>query len=172
MIRKISKYVSIDGQEFNSTEECRKHERLLEKAEVIFDRWPKVKDDGCKFANGGGYVQLTKEVYDEVRNGFLDLVKEVYSKDKDIQRVVEITKNMDSNWGIIGRYLSDYDSPLYRYWCQLMHVDAGAPDVKVKLYRLWGQGFYALNPDKGEQKEWKSFHRKGQIWDKYGDNDK
>jgi len=147
-MKKITKFKSDDGEEFDSKKECEAHEALISEADHIFRDWPVPVDKGCGFSNGDGYISLDKNMYERTRNEFLDLVLKAFPKWGDMKKVVEITRKMDSNWGIIGRYLGDSDTPLYHYWCQFMDVD-------TKALRLWGQGYYAHNPDKGEQVEWK-----------------
>ena len=43
----------------------------------------------------------------------------------------------------IGRHLDDGQSSLYGTWCLLSNVD--------DKNRLWGQRYYALNPDKAKK---------------------
>jgi hypothetical protein len=159
-MQKIEKYKANDGREFNTEVECKVHENLIAEADKIFKDWPVPIDSSCGFSNGEGYIQLTKELYDSVRNGLLDLIRDTFPKWKSMQEAVDITRNMDSNWGIIGRYLDDSDTPLYKYWCQLLNVEADA-ECAVKNYRLWGQGYFARNPKEGKQVEWKKIKKWG-----------
>jgi hypothetical protein len=160
-MQKIEKFKADDGREFKTEKECRQHEAIIAEADKIFRDWPIPVQGDCSFSNGDGYITLDKDMYERARKEFLELVLKEF-RGKDMQKVVEATRNMDSNWGIIGRYLDDSDTPLYHYWCQFLNCEAGNPHpTGEKKYRLWGQGYYALNPDKGKQVEWKKVKKWG-----------
>lgn len=129
----ISKYQAKDGKTFNTEEECIKYEKLCKKVDKIMRFVVSIpEEDSCRFANGGGYVQQNKSIIDKARIELTSLGN-TFFKQKD-------------KWSFpaIGRLFDDSGyTCLYHAWGRLSHVDS--------KYREWGQGYYAINPDKGVQ---------------------
>jgi hypothetical protein len=129
----ISKYQALDNKVFNTEKECVEYDKLVKKVrKIMIDLIALPKDDSCRFANGGGYIQQKKPVIDKARIELTDLGN-IFFKQKD-----------KWNFHAIGRLFNDsgYDC-LYNAWGRLEHVDS--------KYREWGQGYYAVNPNKGVQ---------------------
>jgi len=107
----------------------------------LLNKFPKLpKDENCSYANGNGYIQWSKEEYNNLRNEFLDLVKDNHPS---LKKTVKITKDMDSNLGVMGRCLDDMDSILYAVWCRFMKID--------NQQREWGQTYYAIHSEKARK---------------------
>lgn len=77
------------------------------------------------------YIQHIPSVVEKAQFEFIELCK-----DRGI-----LPKDMDSNnvsrQGIVGRYLDDSGSSLYKNWYRFMCIDS--------LYREWSQPYYAHN---------------------------
>lgn len=137
----ITKYKAIDGKEFNTDLECLDHELLIKKVdEIMSPLHPIPKDDGCVFANGGGYIQHDKKILILVRRSLLELCK-TYVDHKWIQQTID-DESVDASW--VSRLLGDYGiNPLYMAWNRFSCID--------KNQREWGQPYYANNPEKAKQ---------------------
>ena len=74
-------------------------------------------------------------------NGFIN-GKCYISQDPDV--VDELRKYFTANYGeyYTGRVLCDTNSPLYEVFCRLYAIDIN--------YKEWGQAYFALNANKGE----------------------
>jgi hypothetical protein len=144
-MKTITKYEAKDGSEFSSESACLSYENRLNKADKIMSRLkPLPKDSHCDFANGGGYLQQDLALVKECAEDILELVKgcignSLYNEIKG--------KAFKARFGIVGRYLCDGDHPANRAWCRLGHIDNQGKE--------WGQGYYAINPSKGKQQEYK-----------------
>jgi hypothetical protein len=134
----ITKFKAIDGKEFTSEIECLKYELLIKRVDEIMALLPKIpKDDGCNFANGGGYIQHEKTTLRNAQIQLLEICKE-YIDHKWIQQTIDETVHSS----YVGRLLGDYGiRPLENAWYRFSCVD--------KQYREWGQLYFATNPDKG-----------------------
>ena len=95
------------------------HHNLL----AIEKVFPSVKDNLCKFANGGWSVQRSKEWLDKYKAEIIKLIP-----------TCDDTLFSYSWW----RYLSDSHNPYYTIAWRILKV---CP----KCYREWGQPFYAIN---------------------------
>lgn len=133
----ITKYQADDGTEFNSKLDCMKHEVLCEKIQQIMALLPKRPDD-MEFANGHGYVQHAEKSVIQFRNRLLALM------DGQIDHPwVGETRQGKAHPSYLARLLDDSASPLGAAWNRLLMID--------KKFREWGQPYYAMHPDRGEQ---------------------
>lgn len=144
-MQEIIKYKSYMGAEFDSKEECFKYEKQCDELQKLFNLLPKLpKDKSCKFGNGEGYLEVGKENYDKVKQKLLEFINDNTEISEDI---VERAKNISIHSSILGRYLCDGSSPLYKrmymVWLRLMCID--------DEYHEWGQPYYAIHPGKGKQ---------------------
>lgn len=133
----IQKYQADDGKIFSTIEECEKYEQLCSRVEEIM-KWlnPLPKDKGCRFANGGGYIQQEKKIVDKARIEIVDLGNKFFKQP------------VKWDFYAIGRLFNDSGySCLYSAWGRLSNIDSN--------YREWGQGYYAIFPEKGIQKPYK-----------------
>ena len=128
-------YQAHDGSIHNSKSSCADREELLDRVDEVRKMLPNPEDVDCKFANGGGYYQLTDEEICNYRIALRTLLKEVHPD------LIEIYDKCPV--GIIGRYLCDSDSPIRILQATLCQIDEGN--------RLWGQQYYANNPSEGKQ---------------------
>ena len=73
-MKAITKYQAGDGAEFNTEQECAKHEMLIVGVANIMSVLSS-KHDGCDFANGSGFIQHDKDVLREIQVELLELMK-------------------------------------------------------------------------------------------------
>jgi hypothetical protein len=132
----ISMYEAIDGSIHKMQSAALERETILSKIKDIQDLLPALPaDTGCKFSNGGGYLICNKEQVESAKNMLFKLAKEITGRD------------FDNIHGIVGRYLDDSGSPAYKVLYRLQCIDS--------QYRMWGQPYFAYNPDKGTQKPYR-----------------
>lgn len=129
-MEEISKYKAIDGSIFNTKEECLKYESIIKRVDLIMCPLGKRPDD-TNFTNGGGYIQHDVYTIQKVKAEIMVLCMEVLKKNLDFQE--------------IGYYLDGASKKcLYHAYIRLICID-------IKC-REWGQGYFAIHPDKGTQK--------------------
>ena len=144
-MKAVTRYQANDGAVFVEKADCKAHESLTEDVAKIMSRlFPLPDDKGCKFANGGGYIQHDAETFKSVREGLLRLAQRECPHKWIDQSLADDT--IDPSWA--GRIIGDSSVPLDRAWRRIVCTD--------KQFREWGQPFFALNPDKGAQEEFKS----------------
>ena len=141
-MKAITKYKANDGTEFETEKQCQEYESLCARVSAVMEAWPEhPKNDGCSFVNGGGFIQLTKGTFEQVRSNLLDIIAQEIPN-----QWVEQSKDGTRHPIWVGRLLSDAGSgPLYSAWLRIQCVDPS--------FREWGQPYYANNPEKGEQKQ-------------------
>jgi hypothetical protein len=149
-MKPITKYLSEDGSEFKTEATCLKHEKLVAKIKEVMSVIPPApKDKHCKFANGGGYIQHDKAKVEEAINGLMRLC----------------WNDLEKDWEKWAKVIAEEGAFKYRHsvLVRIMDEGIGGPvnDAFYRFgrfddqYREWGQPYYALNPDKGTQVEWK-----------------
>ena len=142
-MKKIIKWKSIDGKEFYSKVECSEYEVLINLVKkVIEPLGSKPEITGCGFENGKGYLQHTREKIEKVTRDLLRLIENEIDHEL-IKQTIEnpIEKHISWAASLVSGY-SKFDpvsKGLYRLQC----VD--------EYFREWGQPYFALNPEKGEQ---------------------
>lgn len=96
-----------------------------------------LSEESDSFANGAGYIQHSAEVVNKCQREFLNFCYEVTGNSIFNEKIVH-------RQGIVGRYLDDGGSDLYKHWHRFVCIDENN--------REWGQPFFALNPTKGKQR--------------------
>jgi hypothetical protein len=125
-------YRANDGRKFKTEEECIKYESHIKEVNIIMATLNPIPS-GCDFLNGEGYIQQKPAA---VKKAINDLFK--------LGCFVTGVKAKDWSHYSIGRVYDDGNyKALYRAWGRLNNID--------KYSREWGQGYYAINPDKGQQ---------------------
>lgn len=139
-MQQITKWEADDGREFSDMDECIEYENLCDQVERIISAFPKKpENDGCSFANGGGYIQLSEEVVKTTRNKLLDLIAT-----KITHNWVEESRFMNVHPSYVGRLVDECNiRPFIQAWSRISCID--------KQWREWGQPYYAANPHEGEQ---------------------
>ncbi len=132
----ITKYVASDGEEFNSESSCAEHEQLIKWCDDLMKMLPELpKDDGCEFANGNGYIQHEKEIFETYRMAILKAAQDRIDHEWISQTITD--DSIHPSW--VGKLLYEHDyAPLYNVWIRVMNTD--------KDFREYGQGYYAANP--------------------------
>ncbi|MGI9569273.1 MAG: hypothetical protein ACR2PH_05940 [Desulfobulbia bacterium] len=125
-----TKYVALDGKEFNDEETCEKYEAVLITLDAIFNELPAIPSDRISFANGSGFIQHDKDTFDSVVRRFTSAAYR-YHKGLEARYVY----NTYGFW----RTLEDTNSPFYSFGQRLLNTDEDT-------YREYGQPYYKLNP--------------------------
>ncbi len=127
-MKSVTKYVSRDGRLFSDEDSCLRHESLQDEADAVCAIiGPAVKDDGCNFANGHGYVQRDPDAVFRAEKALRDACLRLHGNDNP-------------------RYLCDSNSPFCSVSVRLRCIDVKG--------REWGQPYYANNMNEGDQVEW------------------
>lgn len=137
-MEKILMFKSNDGELFKTKQKCENHETKINKIKKVMSTLNELpKKNNCNFANGDGFVRQNIEV---VCKAMIDIVNIAgIKKHPDF-----ISNPFNCRRGSIGRYIDDSgNSILYRAWYRFMCMDDEC--------REWGQPYYAINPDKGQQ---------------------
>lgn len=141
-MKKVEMFEAEDGTLFKTIAKALKYNKIYKRVKDLCNMLGgPINDPGCNFANGDGYYQLTPEMVRRFDNAFIEAIKEFepelfkeYS-DKNLPFVI-------TNY-FTGRWLDDNNSPLYTAVMLRHRVD--------EKFRLWGQTYYAMNPEKGKQ---------------------
>lgn len=141
-MKEVTRYQADDGKVFDTADKAIAHDAKvlsIKSAYKLLKDTP--KNDGCDFANGGGYVQQDPVKVQEFKRQIMLMGATHHAK------MAEWARNPQEvhPQSIVGRILSDCDSLLYSAWNRVMCMD--------DKFREWGQPYYAINPHKGEQKE-------------------
>ena len=138
-MKKIEMYKDeVSGLVFSTKEQATDSEKRKGGILELFSFWNYHKDDGpCKFKNGGWCYQRTKEEYNKLIDTLIKAVKiyepwvyKQYKKSGGLQK-----KHLGSGY-MIGRYLDDGHSELYKYYGLLSNICS-------VCFREWGQPYYA-----------------------------
>jgi len=135
-MKTIIKYIANDGKEFKVESECLEYDKLIEWCNNLMSVLPELpKNDGCRFANGQGYIQHNKEIFDKFKTDVL-----LKAQDYIDHKWISETLHGDAHPSFAGKliYESGLD-PLYSAWCRVQNTD--------KNYREYGQMYYAVNPN-------------------------
>ncbi len=139
-MKSIIKYVADDGAEFTTETKCAEYEALCaEIAAVVGKLKPIPKDDGCRFANGGGFIQQDEATFREVRRGLLLIAQRVCPMKWIDESLADET--VHASWA--GRIIGESSRPLSSAWNRIHCTDG--------TFREWGQPYYAMHPDQGTQ---------------------
>ena len=132
----VNKYQADDGTTFDLFADCLTYETICKQVnDIMKDLKPIPKDDNCNFANGGGYIQQDKEVFQLAKAHIFTLANSTL-------------KSVDTpiSWEMLGRYLDDSNiNCLYRAWKRLHCIDSE--------YKEWGQTYFATFVNTGKQIE-------------------
>lgn len=141
-MKEITRYQADDGTVFDTEEKAIKHDTKSLSIKKIYKLLkPIPEDDGCKFANGAGYVQQDPLAVQEFKRQIMLMGAVHHAKMAEwAKNPIEVHPQ-----SIVGRILCDCDSLLYAAWSRVMCTDEKG--------REWGQPYYASNPDKAEQFE-------------------
>jgi len=148
----IEKYRSFDEKLFDDIESCKNHEHLIidiRSVEMALEPIPK----DVNFLNGHGYVQHNPLNFNIAMSSLFELLKShindtpenkgVRSAVEDACRVSEHTPEKMSNLSRLLEY-----NGVNSYLIALMRDRFNNIDSRL---REWGQLYFALNPDAGDQ---------------------
>lgn len=98
------------------------------------------RPDSINFANGGGYRQHTPAAVVSAKSALLMILR------REAKYITLPDDGRDiSALGFASRIASECAAPLSRAWYRLDCIDHRG--------REWGQPYFAINPDNGEQRE-------------------
>jgi len=95
-------------------------------------KYPRIPDPHLHFANGGGWIQRTKEWQDEYVEQLDNLIKANHPE------IYHQFVGINSYDGRMGRILSDSNFDECEQWNRLICICD-------KCYREWGQPYYAIH---------------------------
>jgi hypothetical protein len=129
-MEEVIKYKALDGSVFNTKKECLDYEVIIAKVNSIMCGFVK-RPESSDFTNGKGYIQHDISTVNKAKKDITDYGNKLF--------------NSSCGFGFIGRYFDDSGKKcLYTAWGRLNCMDDKG--------REWGQGYYAVNPDKAVQK--------------------
>ncbi len=111
------------GAIFEDEDRYQKHVADEQAKKAFLKRHPKVKDDNCRFANGGWSVQRSEKWLKKYK--------------ADILKIVGDMETTPFGYGWF-RYLDNGGDMFYGIACRILNV---CPTC----FREWGQGYYANN---------------------------
>ena len=137
-MRKIQRFQAKDGSEFKTEDECIAYEKLCDEVTKVMKTLPPIpEDDGCKFANGGGYIQHDAGKLEIARVAILKIGQRFIKDPSWLQQTID-NPTIDRSWA--SRLISEAcPSPVKDAWGRFRCID--------KQNREWGQPYYANNPD-------------------------
>lgn len=136
----ITKYVADDGSEHTTADDAIKRDALCVQVDAIMSTLPaRPNDTGCNFSNGHGYFQHDADRAATVRYALLTLAKKHIAHRWIDESIAN--PDVDSSWA--GRIISEGPTPIYQAWVRIQCMD--------KQWREWGQPYYAMHSEKGEQ---------------------
>lgn len=147
-MKPIKVYVANDGSRWDDPSKAEERDALIVEIEdIMAPLGPRPKDQGCHFANGAGYIQRDAVTVANVRAALLVPTKRVLKWwwDDQVERFGKEPTEAHGSW--YQRMLDGSHAPVDRAWSRLCCIDEQS--------REWGQQYYAKNPEKGKQVEWK-----------------
>ena len=137
-MKTITKYQANDGSEWTTEEAAMKRDALIvEVDQAIRPFGPRIVDEGCKFANGHGYVQHSRQSYAETRAALTTILLREFGP----MPSGESPDALHVSW--LARFAGECAEPLHNAFYRLYCTD--------EEFREWGQPYYALNPGRGEE---------------------
>jgi hypothetical protein len=142
-MKTVTYYVAKDGSEHKTEAGAKERDALIRRVRAAMEPLGKQqRDPHCRFSNGGGYVPHSKEAIGKARAALIVISREVlawYFRDSKVN-----PEEAHASW--FCRIIDGSCGPLDMAWSRLARID--------ELGREWGQMYYAINPDKGEQVEY------------------
>ena len=130
----VHKFKAHDGKLFDDVEECLWYEEMIGAVKEAIRLILPEEHDTVAFSNGHGYIQLTAATKTVFITMYLGAVE------RFLPDLLPLAKGNPT--GIVGRYLCDGDSPIYKLFLLADRIDS--------QNRLWGQSYYAKNPGAGD----------------------
>jgi hypothetical protein len=135
-MKEVTRHQSDNGKLFLTEKDAKREDEIYHTADKLI-RSILPKNQPVGFCNGKGYYQLNQKQVKDFTEGFIEAVEKFYPS------TAKEAKVRESPNGFVGRYLDDGKSALYSVWITLDCID--------RNNRLWGQPFYAIHPERGEQ---------------------
>ncbi len=139
-MKTITKYQAYDGSEFTNPIACTTYEQHSRAADAIIAQLPPTpEDDGCEFANGGGYIQHDTALVLKVRRELLTQA----AKETDHPHIKQSLESTSVHPSWAHRVIDECCTNRLAFaWLRIACID--------KDSREWGQCYYAWNPGTGK----------------------
>jgi len=129
----------VSGRCFDNEEEAILSEKKSKEIKEVFAFYDPPDDDSCDFVNGKYCIKRSKEFYDKLIDGIIDMVTKYESWIlKSYEKHGGLKKEFVFGYTVLGRFLDDGSSELYRWW----EIQANICPV---CYREYGQLYYTNN---------------------------
>ena len=141
MVEVIERYKDeISGKTFDNILDARMSEIKSFDIQKAFSFYKPIEDEHLEFANGNFCVQRTEDFYVKLLRTLLDMTNkhEVWISEQYLQNYGSMSIENIKGMSILGRFLDDSDSQLYKWWC----VQA---NICPKCFREYGQAYYSLH---------------------------
>lgn len=144
-MKKVLNFESFDGVLFENEQDCLNHENMVNKFKALSARLkPIPENDGCKFANGNGFIQQHIAVVSDV------MVETAELAGLELNNYPKFTENPYAcRHGIIGRIIDESGNRhACRLWSRFMCMDDSGCE--------WGQPYYTSHQEEAKCFEIKS----------------
>ena len=115
----------------------REVEQRRQEIDSLFSFYNVPEDEGCCFANGEWNVQRSKEFYNKFIDTLILALNKYEPWIKGTAYSDGFTRENIAGGSILGRFLDDGGSPLYKWWGR-------QANICPKCYIEWGQMYYTL----------------------------
>lgn len=138
-MKKITKYKSIDGDEFDNEQQALERDELVKRVEDAMNPLGERPDN----INDGWIQHDIKDVI-RVKCALLELAKPIFKSFTKILKAIEDDPESIHPMSSVGRVLDDCGGPINYAWGRLCCIDAQG--------REHNQPYFAINgPDKGHK---------------------
>lgn len=139
-MKEITTWRASDGCDFTNKTDCAAYDQLCENVIHVMAAFPPhPQHDGCNFSYGGGFMQLSEKVVTTVRCKLIDIIATKINPGS-----VEEFRDLKVPASSVAKFIDGNNiRPLYAAWQRLSCIDS--------RWREWGQPYYAINPDQGQQ---------------------
>lgn len=141
MVSTILKYKDdVSGKLFDILEDAESSEFRGEHINKAFAFYTPIKDENCRFANGGLCIQRTEKFYNRLLDTLIEMINihEHWIAEEFKKEGHQLSRDEVKGYSWVGRYLSDGNSDLYHWW----QIQGNICPV---CFREYGQMHYALH---------------------------
>jgi hypothetical protein len=132
-MKAITKFVALDGTEFNDKDKCCDYEKLCDEIHQLTLQWPEVDVRGAQF------VQQDKNTVLRVQRHMTEIFERLHWRDHHTEWARNAT--VPAGMSLIGRYVDDSGVlPERRVWGRIARLDM--------KFREYEQPYYAIQADK------------------------
>lgn len=133
MVEQVRMFRTDDGKQFSDYDTALRHEADVKSAEFIARQFPDHSELGR-----GDFYQLTTSLVESGRTMLCNALRNRNSGGETFNKALDAYEN-DPRCDLIGRLLSDGNSPFYRTWLMFESID--------DRNRMFNQPYFARHPD-------------------------